>query len=60
MMHSKNYHVAMARQGFDVDEVLDAVFDSNFGLSEGESYLGDPVVGRAPISNLADSLIINA
>ena len=61
----------MARRRFDVDEVLDAVFDSDFGLSEGESsadedgedfyaYLGDPVVGRASISALTDRLTIDA
>lgn len=61
----------MARQRFDVDEVLDAIFDSDFGLSEGESsadedgedfyaYLGDPVVGRASISALTDRLTIDA
>ena len=46
--------MAMARRKFDVDEV----FDSDFGLSDGESnadkdgddvyvYLGDPVVTEA-------------
>ena len=54
--------MAMARRRFDVDEVLDAIFDNDFGLSDGESsadedgdgiyaYLGDPVVDRSSISS---------
>jgi hypothetical protein len=50
---------------------LDTVFDSDFGLSDGDSspdedgddiyaYLGDPIVGRASISELTDRLTIDA
>ena len=52
--------MVMAKRSFEVDEVLDAVYDSDFGLSDGESsadedgddiyaYLGDPVVERRSI-----------
>ena len=62
--------MAMARRRFDVDEVLDAVFDNDFGLSDGESsadedgdgiyaYLGDPVVDRSSISALTSRTTID-
>ena len=60
----------MASKRFDVDEVLEAVFDSDFGLSDGDSsagedgdsvyaYLGDPVIDRSSISALTSRMTID-
>ena len=69
-MRTKYYPVDMVSGRFDVNEVLEAVYDSDFSLSEGQSsededgddfyaYLGDPVVDRDSISALTDRLTID-
>ncbi len=61
----------MARQVFGVDDVLEAVFNDDFGLSDGESsageegedvyaYLGDPVLDRGQIRDLTSRLTIGS
>ena len=58
----------MATRRFTVDEALEAVFDDDFGLSDGESseeeegddlyaLLGDPVVRRSDIDALTHDLV---
>ena len=50
---------------FTVDEVLDAVFDDDFGLSDGDSseegediysYIGEPVLSRANLEKVSNRL----
>lgn len=52
---------------FTVNEVLEAIFDDEFGLSDGEpsdeegegicGYLGEPVLHRAEVEELGEAIV---